>query len=84
MAYQDSDYNWTAFERREKVSFFGIDCYLATKEDLIISKLTWYNISESEKQFEDFQFLLLDEKLDMQYIQAWVSRLRINTHGLLE
>jgi len=27
MTYKDSDYNWTAFERRKEVEFFGIKCY---------------------------------------------------------
>jgi len=30
MTYQDSDYNWRAFERRKEVEFFGIKCYIST------------------------------------------------------
>ncbi|MEL7251283.1 MAG: DUF6036 family nucleotidyltransferase [Bacteroidota bacterium] len=48
MTYQDSDYNWIAFQRREQLEYFGITCYMCTKEDLIISKLSWYNIRQSE------------------------------------
>lgn len=84
MTYKDSDYNWTAFGRREEVNFFGIKCYVSSKEDLVISKLKWYNISESEKQLEDLKFLLLDKGLDMSYIKGWSNRLLIKTHGLLE
>lgn len=84
MTYQDSDYNWRAFERRKKVEFFGVPCYISSKEDLIISKLMWYNITPSEKQMEDLRFLLLDENLNFNYIQSWISTLKINTHGLLE
>lgn len=83
LTYQDTDYNWTAFERREKVNLWGVDCYLSAKEDLIISKLKWYNSSKSEKQWEDLQFLLLDKTLDMEYLKLWVQKLYINTHGLL-
>ena len=84
MAYRDSDYNWTAFQRRKEVEFFKIRCYICSKEDLVISKLKWYNITPSEKQMEDLKFLLLDEDLQMQYIKNWVNKLNIKTHGLLE
>jgi len=83
MLYQDSDYSWTAFERRKKVTFSGIDCYIATAEDLIISKLQWYNVSESGKQLEDIQFLLKLKNIDFQYLKLWTSKLYIKTHGLL-
>ena len=83
MTYKDSDYNWTAFERRKQVEFFGVNCYISTKEDLIISKLRWYNITPSEKQMEDLKFLLLDKELDIDYLKIWLKRLKIKTHGLL-
>lgn len=84
MTYQDSDYNWTAFERRREIEFLGIKCFISAKEDLVISKLKWYNITPSEKQMEDLKFLLLDGNLNMNYLKIWTNRLNINTHGLLE
>lgn len=84
ISYQDSDYNWSAFERREKVSFFGIECFICSKEDLIISKLKWYSISQSQKQFEDLKFLLLDDSLDQDYLKIWILKLNLKTYGLLE
>jgi len=83
MAYQDSDYNWSAFQRREKVNFWEVECYMSSKEDLILSKLKWYDISSSEKQLEDLKFLLLDETLDMEYIRFWALKLNLKTYGLL-
>jgi hypothetical protein len=84
MTYQDSDYNYAAFNRREKVIFFDNDCYMSSKEDLVISKLKWYNLSKSEKQFEDLKFLLLDDELDLNYINLWSKKLNIKTDGLLD
>ena len=84
MAYKDSDYNWAAFNRREEVLFFDKKCYICSIEDLIISKLQWYNITPSEKQMEDLKFLLLDKGLNMQYIKIWIQKLNLKTHGLLE
>lgn len=84
MMYKDSDYNWNAFKRRKEVEFFGIKCFMATKEDLVISKLRWYNITPSDKQMEDLKFLLLDKELDIDYIRTWAFNLNIKSHGLLE
>lgn len=82
MVYQDSDYNWTAFERRRKVDFLGIECMISTPEDLIISKLHWYSLSGSEKQRGDIAFLLEQLDLDRKYLELWCTRLFINRHGL--
>ena len=84
MVYQDSDYNWIAFQRREQVKSFEISCYICSKEDLILSKLNWYNISQSEKQLEDLKFLLLDNSLKLDYIKSWVDKLNLKTYGILE
>jgi hypothetical protein len=82
LVYQDSDYNWTAFERRRKVDYLGIQCYIASPEDLIIGKLIWYNISKSEKQWGDLNFLIHEEGLNMQYLELWTTKLFIKRHGL--
>ncbi|MEL6941381.1 MAG: DUF6036 family nucleotidyltransferase [Bacteroidota bacterium] len=82
MVYKDSDYNWTAFQRRNEVEFYERKIYIASPEDLIISKLQWYNISESGKQMEDIEFLLTLEDLNMPYLVGWSNRLLINKHGL--
>ncbi len=84
MLYHDSDYNWEAFKRRQQIEFDGISCYIASPEDLFISKLIWYNISKSGKQWEDFEFLLTLTHLDKQYIEQWTSKLFINRHANIE
>ena len=70
-------------QRRQKIEFGGIACYIASPEDLFISKLIWYNMSKSGKQWEDLEFLLTLANLDKQYIEQWTSKLFINRHGLL-
>jgi hypothetical protein len=82
MLYQDSDYNWTAFERRRQVDFLGIECYIAAAEDLIIGKLLWYAASKSEKQLGDIQYLLTLPNLNQDYLDIWCNRLLINRYGL--
>lgn len=83
MPIPDSDYDWIAFRRREWVNFMGVACYIAAKEDLILSKLKWYNLTPSEKQWEDLQFLMLDQELDQDYLTIWSKELNLETHGLL-
>ena len=81
MLYKDSDYNWTAFERRREVDFLGITCNIAAPEDLILSKLKWYDMSKSEKQAGDIAFLLNLEGLDVQYVEVWSKKLNLKRHG---
>ena len=82
MVYHDTDYNWAAFQRRKKVSFSDIECFISSPEDLIISKLKWYEISKSGKQFEDLKFLMTLEDLDRDYLMTWALKLNINRYGL--
>lgn len=83
MTFEDSIYNKLAFGRRKKVNFFGVSCYISSLEDLIISKLKWYNLSPSDKQMEDLKFLFIQDGLDRDYLNLWISNLNLKTHGLL-
>jgi hypothetical protein len=56
--------------------------WMISIEDLVVSKLQWYNISQSEKQLEDLKFLLLDKDLDLQYIKSWIFNLQLKTYGI--
>ncbi|MCB0629635.1 MAG: hypothetical protein KDD15_07880 [Lewinella sp.] len=35
ITYQDSGHNWTAFERREAVNLWGVDCFISSREYLV-------------------------------------------------
>ena len=70
----------TAFERRQKVDFHGMDVYIITAEDLILSKLLWAAGSKSEKQLTDVRNLMRNP-LDVKYIEAWAGKLGLeNTY----
>lgn len=83
MAYKDSDYNWAAFQRREKAEFLEREVYLCAVEDLIIGKLQWYDMSRSEKQLGDLMYLAKSPDINWDYLNRWVDQLSINTHGIL-
>jgi len=82
MLYQDSDYNWVAFERRRKVKFGNTECFISSPEDLFLAKLQWYEVSKSGKQLEDLKFLIKLEGLDKQYLNLWATKLYLKRHGL--
>lgn len=48
-------------------------------EDLILSKLMWYQQSESTRQLEDIESVLKISKVDMDYIKNWAEK-----HGTAE
>lgn len=47
------EYRRTEFERRRKVDFPGIELWIASREDLILSKLEWARESGSELEMRD-------------------------------
>lgn len=83
MAYKDSDYNWAAFQRRQRQEFFERDVYFCAIEDLIIGKLQWYDISKSEKQLGDLMYLIKSPDIDWVYLNLWIQKLNLKTYGIL-
>jgi len=57
---------------RQKVNF-------VSPEDLIISKLEWYKLSNSTRQLEDIESVLKISKVDLDYIKKWAGK-----HGTIE
>lgn len=68
----------TAFARRTKLSFAGIDVWTISKEDLILSKLLWAKDTKSEMQMRDVANIIRNG-FDEDYVQSWVENL-----GLVE
>jgi hypothetical protein len=70
----------TCFERRKKCRIFGIDAYIATPEDLILTKLEWCKLSGgSEMQFKDALgiYEVQRKNLDLEYIYKWSEYLGV-------
>ena len=67
------------FERREFVDFQGMRLAVATAEDLVIAKLEWAKLSESQRQIEDVAAILRirTHELDHEYIQQWAEQLSL-------
>ncbi|HET7623478.1 MAG TPA: hypothetical protein VFK39_16345 [Gemmatimonadaceae bacterium] len=65
------------FDRREVVDFQGMPLAIATIEDVIIAKLEWAKLGQSQRQIDDSARLLRIRAgdLDREYLVRWIARL---------
>ena len=65
------------FRRRRKINMSGVEVFVASAEDVIISKLEWSKLSQSSRQIEDAAAILRMrwESLDQTYLQKWIATL---------
>ena len=71
------EYRRAEFERRRQVDFAGIELWIASREDLILSKLEWARESGSELQMRDVR-QLLEGPLEREYLASWAGRLGLD------
>ena len=61
------------FRRRSSVEIEGFKVWIASAEDVVVSKLEWSMKSGSERQLRDVAGVLrLQSQLDTKYIDTWV------------
>jgi hypothetical protein len=65
------------FNRRETHEVEGIRLTIASPEDVILAKLEWAKVGESERQLIDVAGILRmqSDHLDFQYVEHWVETL---------
>jgi len=65
------------FDRRRRVDLLGIALFIASPEDVIVSKLEWSKLSESDRQIQDVVGILRTqgESLDFSYLEQWIEQL---------
>jgi hypothetical protein len=63
------------FRRRRKINISGTEVFVASAEDVIISKLEWSKLSQSARQIEDAAAILRMrwESLDHIYLERWIA-----------
>lgn len=66
-----------AFQRRKRVRFGDVPTWVISPEDLIISKLEWSRMGESERQIRDAAVVLQKRsaEIDRNYLESWVKEL---------
>jgi hypothetical protein len=69
------------FDRKTRAEFAGAPIFVASAEDVLISKLEWAKLSESERQLEDAAGILRmqGQALDITYVEGWVRELGLET-----
>lgn len=77
---KDRAFSRTEFERRETASLLGVQVSLASLEDVLIAKLEWSKLGDSELQRRDVVQLLerAGSRLDLPYVERWVAALDLS------
>jgi len=67
------------FKNRKLKKISGQDVYFVSPEDLILSKLQWYQETQSSRHLEDVQSILKisSQKLNMKYLKQWAEKLEV-------
>lgn len=65
------------FENRKPEKISGRNVFFISPEDLILSKLQWYKLSDSERHIDDIKsiFQISKERIDKKYLNYWVNKL---------
>jgi hypothetical protein len=76
---KNTRYEQMKFQRRVQVVYLNIPINVATPEDIILSKLLWAKVSDSERQVRDaFGVVAVQgEKLDKEYLRKWAKELGV-------
>ncbi len=67
------------FGRRQRVSLHDVPLFLASAEDVVISKLEWAKLAQSRRQIEDAAAILRGrwDGLDHSYLEKWIGELEL-------
>lgn len=77
IARKDDAFRRHEFDRRQRVDFGGFKLWIASREDLILSKLVWAQEADSEQQRRDVRNLL--PGADMDYLHHWAPSLGVDS-----
>ena len=74
---KNTPYRRAEFERRQRITIEDFSTWIASKEDLIISKLWWAKDSHSELQLRDVKNLA-STGCDTGYVERWTKELGLH------
>lgn len=73
---KETPFRRNEFDRRQKVSLPGLEAWMVSKEDLVLSKLAWAKPTMSELQLRDVRALLATGA-DVAYLRRWAAELSV-------
>lgn len=67
------------FRRRARVNLQGVSLFVASAEDIVVAKLEWSRLAQSQRQIDDAAAILRArrETLDHSYIEKWTRELHL-------
>lgn len=76
---RDRPFSRAEFARRRSVSIEGVEVHVVSPEDLILAKLEWAKLGESERQLGDVRAVLRSSgsRLDWAYLRRWAEELGV-------
>jgi len=76
---KDRPFSVAEFGRRRITTILGTPVYAATPEDILIAKLEWAKMAESERQMRDAIGIITiqGDRLDTDYVNRWVVALSL-------
>lgn len=76
---QPTPFDASRFSRRGVVDIAGVNLYTASAEDILITKLWWAKLGESERQITDAVGIIQVQRdtLDFEYVSRWVAALAL-------
>jgi len=76
---KDRPFSHQEFKRRSTTKIKGVDVWVTSPEDIILSKLEWAKDSQSELQFRDALGVAVVQWacLDQHYLHKWAKQLQV-------
>ncbi len=76
---KDRRFSTYEFKRRTLRPFHGAERWISSPEDVILSKLEWSKMGNSERQLNDALAIVKTqrEKLDVPYLTEWAKQLHV-------
>lgn len=76
---KDRAFSQEEFNRRQRLFLEGTSLFIASAEDVILAKLEWSKLSQSQRQIEDAAGVLKIRAafLDLPYLAKWVTNLQL-------
>lgn len=79
MIGRSDKFDQSRFDRRSLIEIAGVPLYTASAEDILLTKLWWAKLGESERQLRDAAGIIEVQRasLDFTYIEEWVAILTL-------
>ena len=76
---KDREFSVTEFGRRRMGELSGLQIFVASPEDVILAKLEWARMSDSERQIRDAAGILRAQghAIETGYVETWASHLDV-------